>query len=190
MYLGYQKEKIKFYTEKPLDKELYGLDKIEETEKEYVLDGGEYVLKTSEWEEKQLVQEKAAKKQEASNKAYEYINNGALFEFEPNRHFEANDGNISKIGLAAVELILNQDYTSTIEWCTYEDEVLKLDAVQLQKIVQGLKAEQSRVWVELYPAFLTQIEQAETIEAVNAIIIDYGRLNLKLKAKRAKKEAE
>ena len=128
-----------------------------------------------------LEQAKAAKKQEASNKAYDYINNGALFEFEPNRHFEANDGNISKIGLAAVELILNQDYTSTIEWCTYEDELLKLNAVQLQKIVQGLKAEQSRVWVELYPAFLAEIEQAQTIEAVNAIVIDYGRLNLKLK---------
>jgi hypothetical protein len=53
MYLGYQNGKIKFYTEEPLDKEFYNLDKVEETQDEYVLDGEEYVLKDGAWEEKQ-----------------------------------------------------------------------------------------------------------------------------------------
>ena len=53
MYLGYQKEKIKFYTEKPLNKTLYNLDKIEETKEEYVLDGEEYVLNDDAYKEKQ-----------------------------------------------------------------------------------------------------------------------------------------
>jgi hypothetical protein len=55
MYLGYQKGKIKFYTEQPLDIEQYNLDKVEETEDEYALsaDGTEYVLKDAEWEEEQ-----------------------------------------------------------------------------------------------------------------------------------------
>ena len=53
MYLGYQNGKIKFYTEQPLDKVFYNLDKVEETELEYVLDGEEYVLKDKAWEEKQ-----------------------------------------------------------------------------------------------------------------------------------------
>ena len=53
MYLGYQNGQIKFYTEEPLDKEFYNLDKVEETQEEYVLDNEEYVLKTPEWEEKQ-----------------------------------------------------------------------------------------------------------------------------------------
>ena len=53
MYLGYQNEKIKFYTEQPLDKVFYNLDKVEETSLEYVLDGEEYVLKDEAWEEKQ-----------------------------------------------------------------------------------------------------------------------------------------
>jgi hypothetical protein len=53
MYLGYQNGKIKFYTEQPLDKAFYNLDKVEETELEYVLDGEEYVLKDEAWEEKQ-----------------------------------------------------------------------------------------------------------------------------------------
>lgn len=53
MYLGYQNGKIKFYTEEPLQAEFYNLEKVEETELEYVLDGEEYVLKDEAWEEKQ-----------------------------------------------------------------------------------------------------------------------------------------
>lgn len=52
MYLGYQGDKIKFYTEQPLDKTLYCLDKVEKTNLEYIVDGDEYVLKTEAVEEK------------------------------------------------------------------------------------------------------------------------------------------
>ena len=58
MYLGYQNGKIKFYTEEPLQAEFYNLDKVEETELEYVLDGEEYVLKDEAWKEKQRQAEK------------------------------------------------------------------------------------------------------------------------------------
>ena len=58
MYLGYQNGKIKFYTEEPLQAELYNLDKVEQTELEYVLDGEEYVLKDEAWEEKQAKKER------------------------------------------------------------------------------------------------------------------------------------
>ena len=58
MFLGYQNGKIKFYTEEPLDQEFYNLDKVEETELEYVLNGEEYVIKDEVWEEKQAQAEK------------------------------------------------------------------------------------------------------------------------------------
>ena len=58
MYLGYQNGKIKFYTEEPLDLDFYNIDKVEETQEEYVLDGEEYVLKDEAWEEKQAQTEK------------------------------------------------------------------------------------------------------------------------------------
>lgn len=58
MYLGYQNGQIKFYTEQPLDIVLYKLDKVEETQDEYVLDGETYVLKDESWEEKQALIEK------------------------------------------------------------------------------------------------------------------------------------
>lgn len=58
MYLGYQNGQIKFYTEQPLDKELYNIDEVIETQDEYVLDGECYVLKDEAWEEKQKAKEK------------------------------------------------------------------------------------------------------------------------------------
>ena len=58
MYLGYQKEKIVSYTEKQLDKAIYNLDRIEETQDEYVLEGEEYVLKDEAWEERQAQKER------------------------------------------------------------------------------------------------------------------------------------
>ncbi len=58
MYLGYKDEKIKFYTEQPLDTTLYGIDRIEETDEEYVLDGEQYILKDEAWEEKQAQKER------------------------------------------------------------------------------------------------------------------------------------
>lgn len=58
MYLGYQNGQIKFYTEEPLDLELYNLDEVVETQDEYILDGVEYVLKNEAWKEKQEAKEK------------------------------------------------------------------------------------------------------------------------------------
>lgn len=58
MYLGYQNGKIKFYTEEYLNPNVYGLEKQEYTDKEYVLDGDEYVLKDEAWETKQAQKER------------------------------------------------------------------------------------------------------------------------------------
>ena len=58
MYLGYQNGKIKFYTETKLDTVLYNIDKVEETQEEYIFDGEEYVLKDEAWEETQAQNER------------------------------------------------------------------------------------------------------------------------------------
>lgn len=58
MYLGYQNEKIIFYTEEPLDMALYNLDRVEETEDEYVLDGDKYVLKDEDWKKREEERER------------------------------------------------------------------------------------------------------------------------------------
>lgn len=58
MYLGYQNNKIKFYTEQPLDKNFYNLDEIIETQDEYVLNGEEYVLNDEKYQEQKEKEER------------------------------------------------------------------------------------------------------------------------------------
>lgn len=59
MYLGYHNNKVKFYTEQPLDTVKYNIDRVEETEDIYVLDGDEYVLKDDNWEQEQYERREA-----------------------------------------------------------------------------------------------------------------------------------
>lgn len=60
MFLGYKGDKIKSYTEEPLDMTRYDIDRVEETDQEYVLsdDCTEYVLKDEAWEEEQARKER------------------------------------------------------------------------------------------------------------------------------------
>ena len=136
MFLGYQNNKIKFYTQEPLNQELYNLDKVEETDKEYVLEGDEYVLKTSEWEEEQLNKAKEAKYQEANTKTNDYLQSGeALYEFKPNIHIEATDGNIAKMN--AYLTGLQAGAFTTVAWVSKEDEILTLNAEDVSTILLG-----------------------------------------------------
>lgn len=61
MYISYQNGKIVGYTEQPQDLVLYNLDKVEETDKKYILCDDEYVLETSE---KYIKYQKEQRKQE------------------------------------------------------------------------------------------------------------------------------
>lgn len=134
-----------------------------------------YPVINPNWEEEELEKAKQAKYQEANLKAFEYLESGeAVFTYAEGKSIEATDGNIAKLGLALVNFILQQDYTSTIEWNTKENENVQLNAEQLQIIVAGLQGIQSVVWTIKFPAYNTAISEAETIEEVNAIVIDYG----------------
>ena len=143
---------------------------IEETEENYILYNGQYLIESEVLE---LV--KATKYEEANLKAFQYLESGeAVFTYEEGKSIEATDGNIAKLGLALVNFILQQDYTSTIEWNTKENENVQLNAEQLQIIVAGLQAIQAEVWTVKFVAYNTQIAEAQTIEEVNAIVINYG----------------
>lgn len=58
MFLGFQENKIKYYVEQPLNPSIYNVDRWEETNEEYVLDGEEYVLKDEAWKERQAQKER------------------------------------------------------------------------------------------------------------------------------------
>lgn len=173
MFLGYQDNKIKFYTAQPLNEVLYNLDKVEETDKEYVLIGDEYVLYDEEQKSKELAEAKQVKYDEANTKAREYLESGeALFELEPTKHIEATDGNIGKFSAYALGFVTGT-LTESVSWTTKEDEVVELNQEQVMLVLQGLGTVQAVVWNFKFPYFLQLIEEAQTVEDVNNIEIDY-----------------
>lgn len=60
MYISFQNGKIVGYTEQPQDLFLYNLDRVEETDKEYVYDDGvqEYVLNDEDYKRRQVQKER------------------------------------------------------------------------------------------------------------------------------------
>ncbi len=60
MYISYQNGRIVGYTEQPQDLVLYNLDKVEETDKEYIYDDDmqEYVLNDEEYKRRQAQKER------------------------------------------------------------------------------------------------------------------------------------
>ena len=120
-------------------------------------------------------QAKQTKYAEANTKAFEYLESGeAVFEYEEGKSIEATDGNIAKLGLYLVKFLMSEDYTSTIEWNTKENENVQLNAEQLSYITEGLGAIQSEVWTVKFPAYNARIANAETKAEVEAILINYS----------------
>lgn len=130
-------------------------------------------------EEEKLATAKQDKYNEALFKAKNYLDNGdAVYEFvldDEAYHIEATDSNISKTGLKAIMLIQAQDPNLKDVWNTKEDINIYLNAEQFKEISLGLGAIQSQVWTVRFPYYLNLIEQAETLEEINSIYIDYSQ---------------
>ena len=175
MYLGYQNNKVKLYTEQPLDTVKYNIDRVVETEDVYVLDGDEYVPYNAEYIARKLAEIKEAKYNEANNGAKFYLESGnALFEFEEGKHIEATDGNIAKLTAYALAFVTGQlQPTDKVVWNTKEDETVELSQEQIVTIINGLGTVQALVWSVQFPRYVQMIETAETIEEVEAIEIVY-----------------
>lgn len=122
-----------------------------------------------------LRQAKQNKYNEAVSKANEYIQSGnALYEFETGKHIEATDGNIGKFTAYALAYVTGQlEPADTVVWNTKEDETVELTQEQVQSILIGLGAVQAAVWTVKYPAYITAINEAETVEEVEAIEVNY-----------------
>lgn len=130
--------------------------------------------------DEKLVGARELKYQEANIKAKEYLESGeALFEFEEGKHVEATDGNIGKFTGYVVGYVTGQlQPTDTVVWTTKEDETVNLTQAQVAQILTGMGEVQARVWAVQFPAYLRMIEEAETAEAVEAIVIDYNNFEV------------
>ena len=138
---------------------------IEETDKALIAWG--------ETDEEKLNEAKIYKYNEINNGARIYLESGeALFEVAEGKHIEATDGNIAK--LSAYALSFMTGVQSEVYWNTKEDETIALNQEQLTQALMGLGEVQATVWNVKFPYYLKQLENATTVEEVNAITVDYS----------------
>lgn len=125
--------------------------------------------------EELMEQAKEAKYNEASTLAKEYLEGGnALYEFEKGKHIEATDGNIAKMTAYALAFVTGQlQPTDTVLWNTKEDETVELTQTQIVQIIEGLGGVQAMVWAVKFPQYVALIQEAQTIEEINYIEINY-----------------
>ena len=162
MYLGYQGDKIRFYTEPPLDKVLYDLTKIEETNDEYIKVGDEYVLVS---DTKAVNQAKEAKIVENDTTRDEALNQGVIYK---NVLFDSDTD--QKINLLAIVSTMSDE--DTITWFGKDNIPLicnKQDLIAIGGLITELH---SFCWTR--NAQIKQaINNATTVEEVEAVEIDY-----------------
>ena len=171
MYLGYQNNKIKYYTEQPLSPTIYNVDRWEYTVDKYILsdDKSEYVLYD---EEKELAKAKQSKYDEALSKAYTYQEKGTVI--YKNCIFEMSKSN--RDNLRDTEEALRLMGKESTEWMDRDDTIIVLTLEEIQYIRLNLiLGAIQELWIYTYPYYKQLIENASTIEEVNAIEIVYPR---------------
>ena len=163
MYLGYQNEKIKFYTKNPLDKKMYNLDRVEETTNEYILVNDEYVLKSDEKAVSQAKENKIKENDTARDNALlqgvEY--KGVLFDSDTDQ----------KIKLLAI--VSTMDDTDTIIWFGMNNVPLECNKEDLTNI-GGLIAQLHTFCWNKNAEIKSEINEAQTVDEVNSIEINYN----------------
>lgn len=136
----------------------------------YIYDNGA-IIENPNYDIEKFEIAKEQKLQEALIGAKNYIETKACFQFDDNNSIEATDGNIGK--LTAYALGFNAGMFEEVQWTSKEDNVLTLNQEQLMYILTGLGAIQSEVWNIKYVGYKQAIDNAETIEDIERIEIDY-----------------
>ena len=172
MYLGYQQDKIKFYTEEELDPVMYNLTKTEETEDEYVLsdDFSEYILKPADYDETQLNKAKVAKHKENDNKAEEARRDQTF-----TVTIDEKDCTFQTTRETQQDLLTAKEFIQMTEqpyqWFSDNNEEVFLTLEDIVTI-STIFIEKANVYPQ-WSIFETQIEEATTIAEVEAIEIVY-----------------
>lgn len=121
-------------------------------------------------DEEKLKEAKENKYNECLEKAYLYQQNGTV-EYK-NCEFEMSDSNRKNLSDTEEALKL-MGQTSTI-WNDKDDNLVELTIDDIQYIRLNLiLATIQKLWIEKYPTYKQQIEDAQTVDEVEGIIIDY-----------------
>ena len=167
MYLGYQGEKIKFYTVTQLDETLYKLDRVEQTDNEYILVNDEYILKTDTKAVEQAKEQKIIDNDTARDEA---LNQGVVYK---DVLFDSDTD--QKINLlATVSTMRDED---TIIWFGMDNTPLECNKQDLINIGGLITQLHEFCWTK-NAEIKSAIENAQTIEDVNEIEVNYVAENL------------
>lgn len=120
----------------------------------------------------ELQKAKEEKYSEALLGAKNYIENEAVYQFDENNSIEATDGNIGK--MTAYALGFQTGTIENVSWTSKEDNVLILNAEDVLRILEGLGQIQAIVWNIKFVTYKNAIENAQTVEEVQNINIDYS----------------
>ena len=137
---------------------------IIETEEKYVLVNGEYLLESEALE---II--KSDKQKENTALAKNAGENGYV-DFK-GAQFETNAQTVGD--LTASMLLVQQAGLESYSWLTKDDKVVELTLEDFGTLGGLIAQYKAGVWNEKYLNFKTQIENAETIEEVNNIELNY-----------------
>ena len=153
-------------TKEELDNKLVlmNYDTIEETEENYVLINGAYLLESEVLE---II--KNDKQKENTTLAKNAVENGYV-DFK-GAQFETNAQTVGD--LTASMLLVQQAGLESYSWLTKDDKVVELTLEDFGTLGGLIAQYKAGVWNEKYLNFKTQIENAETIEEVNNIELNY-----------------
>lgn len=119
--------------------------------------------------EELLADKKAAKQQENTEKAKQAVENGHVV-FK-NAEFETNAQTVGD--LTATMLLMQAGGVESYLWLSKDDQTVAL-TVEDFGTLGGLIAEyKNAIWQEKYITYKAQIEQAQTVDEVNNINLDY-----------------
>lgn len=124
--------------------------------------------------EEKFIETKQLKIQEALQKAQDYEQNGTV-EYK-NCVFEMSISNRTNLK-DTEEALIALGETST-QWNDKNDEIVELTLSDIQYIRLNLiLARIKRLWIEQYPSYKQEIENAETLEQLESININYTEEN-------------
>ena len=133
-----------------------------------------------------LEQAKQKKYDEALQKANDYQQNGTVE--HKNCVFEMSDSN--RKNLSDTEEALKLQGIEETTWLDKDDNYVVLTIEDIQYIRLNLiLAEIQKLWIIKYPTYKELIAEAETVEEVNAIVIDYTQ-EIELESNEVEEENE
>lgn len=162
---------IKAAIEKPCtDEERADFIVVQNHQKGYIIEETDEVIEAwGQTSEELLADKKAAKQQENTEKAKLAVENGHVV-FK-NAEFETNAQTVGD--LTATMLLMQAGGVESYLWLSKDDQTVALTVEDFGTLGGLIATYKNTIWQEKYITYKAQIEQADTVDAVNAIVLDY-----------------